>query len=71
MGELNDFRVNEVVESNGGNWQLFRQIDSNIYVLEYWLDDGDYPLVTINLCEEKFFDLATLFPNIKKYRSSR
>jgi len=62
---------NDSIESNGGTWELFKEHDSDIYKLRYWLSDGDTPLITLNLSIEEFNDLETLFTNIKKYYGNK
>lgn len=61
---------NECVESDDGTWEFFRESNSDIFQLQYWLPDGDHPLVTLKLSEKEFNDLESLFSNIKKYRSN-
>jgi hypothetical protein len=60
---------NEAIESTKGAWQLFKESGSDIHQLQYWLPDGDRPQVVLNLNQEEFEDLETLFINIKKYRN--
>lgn len=57
---------NDCVESNLGTWQYYREIGSDIYQLQYFKPDDDVPSITLNLNKEEFYDLETLFPNIKE-----
>ena len=65
---MNEFEIiNDSIESNNGTWELFKKQGSDIHQLEYWLPNGDNSLIKLNLSKEEFYDLETLFENIKKY----
>jgi len=69
---MNEFEIiNDSIESNNGTWELFKEHGSDIHQLEYWLPNGDNPLIKLNLSEEEFYDLETLFENIKKYYGNK
>lgn len=57
---------NDCIESDDGTWEYFREVNSPIYELHYYKLDQTYPIIKIQLTEEEFNDLRTLFKNIDK-----